>query len=137
MRFLFELGVFFSIFVCAVVLCACVFWLVGSPLELEFRASIAFSFISLAIILPSIANFWIMFRGTGGESMSERLLSGLRGFGMLICAITLFVAIATKSLSFAAGASLLVIGSILWWGTVPVELLVRQRQINSSTGTDV
>ena len=108
----------------------------GTPLQLEFRDSIAFSFISLAIVLPAIANFWIMFRGSDGESVAERLLSGVRGFGMLICAVTMFVGIASKSVPVAVGISLFVIGSVLWWGSVPAELWIRNRQRNASSGAD-
>lgn len=120
----------------AVAVCAVAFWIGGSPFQLEFRDSVAFSFVSLVFVFPAVMNLWIMFRGSDGESIAERVLSGIRGFGMLLCAVTMFAGIATKSVPFAVGGSLLAIGGLLLFGTIPVEMWVRHRQHNASSGAD-
>ena len=136
MRFLFELGIFGVIFSFAVAVCAVAFWLAGSPLQLEFRDSIAFSFVSLVFVFPAVMNLWIMLRGYDGESIAERVLSGLRGFGGLLCGVTMFAGIATKSVPFAVGASLIAFGFLLLFGTIPVEMWIRHRQYNASSSAD-
>lgn len=128
MRLVTEIALFLLIFAIAVVLCASVIWCVGAPLQIKMADSVFLSFISLAILLPSIGNFWIMFRGSDGETLAERTFAGLRGFGMLICALILFAGIASKSVPFRAGFPLFLLGSVLWWGTLPLELWLRHRK---------
>ena len=125
MRFLFDIGVIFFIFACAF-FC----------LKLEVPDSIAVASISLAIILPSIANYWAVFRKTKGDSMSERWFSGLRGFGVLIWSMTFLMAMTSRILPIAVSLCLLVFGSLLWCGADAVEVWIRQRQHNKSSGAD-
>ena len=136
MKLLFELGMFGVIFSAALAVCAGTLWVVGSPFQLEFRDSIAFSFVSLVFMFPAVVNLWVLFRGSDGESIGERVLAGIRGFGMLLCAVTIFAGIATKSVPFAAGVPFLALGFLLLFGTVPIEMWIRHRQSNASSGAD-
>lgn len=136
MRLCFEISIFLAIFGIAVLLCASVIWLAGYPLQVQFSDSIAFALILLLIVLPAIGNLWIVFRGSDAETPFERMLAGLRGFGMLLCAIVLFVVIAFKSIPIHVARTLFVIGGVLWWGSVPVELWLRHRRHRIQTRHD-
>jgi hypothetical protein len=128
-RFLFEVAVFAAIFGMALAVGACALWLAGSPLGLGFTHAMYFAWIGLVFLFPAAANIWIMFRGSGGENPVLRLLAGIRGFGMLLCAVAVAGPLVCVGAAFRPLATVFVIGSVLWWGSLPFEDRINRRRL--------
>ena len=132
MKFLFEIGLFSIILSIAVVLCAFAVWIFALPFQFKFLDSIVASVVAFTLLFPAAANFWGMVRGCDGESIGERIVSGVRGIGMLLCAVTIIAGIDSKSIPFFDGMPLLAVGFLLIFGTIPLDIWIRHRQNNGS-----
>ena len=128
MKFLFELFVFLLIASVAVLIGAGVLWLFGLPFHLEFKQSVWLAIVGLVFVLPGVANIWIMFRGGDGESPIQRVLAGIRGFGMLLIAVAgglMFVIANAKMPAVVC----LIIGAGMFFLSLPFTFWLRHREM--------
>lgn len=139
MRFLFEFAVFLVVAAAAISIGTLVFWVAGFRFGWELRDGIVASLISLFFVVPGGMNVWILLRGSGGESRGGRICAGIRGFGMLICAVGIAIPFLTLDEGFAPTLWLFAIGSVFWWGSILVEdyiALKNLNQLNSASQRD-
>lgn len=128
MRMIIEIAGFLGFLAAAVVLGGVILWLLGSPLQLGLDGSLLISLFTFVFVLPAVANIWIMFRGGDGESYLERLLAGIRGFGMILCAVAMCSIVFVKEIAFRDAAIIFGVGSLLWWGSFPLSLYLQGRR---------
>jgi hypothetical protein len=121
MRFLIEMAVFLVIGAVAVLIGALVIWILGIPFQIIPSKSAVFAMIGFCFVFPGAANIWIMMRGSDGESTGERVCAGIRGFGMLLCAVAVALPFVIANAQLKHGVILFIIASILWLGTIPFE----------------
>jgi hypothetical protein len=121
MRLLIELTMFLMIAVLAILAGALILWITGLPFNLEFKKSLAISMIGVFFVFPGAANLWIMFRGSDGPSLAQRAWPGVRGFGMLLCAVAFFIPTFADGKGLTQAVCLFIIGKVFWWGSVAVE----------------
>ncbi len=121
MRFLFEMFLFVMILSLAILAGTLLIWTAGIPLELQFGKSLYLSFIGIGFVIPGGMNVWIMSRGSDGEGLGERVCAGIRGFGMLLCAVAFLPPVMVVAAGFREGLWIFIIGCVFWWGSIPFE----------------
>lgn len=77
--------------------------------------------IGFFFVFPGAMNLWIMIRGPEGEGFGERVCAGIRSFGMLLCAVAVALPFVLADINLYHIVVLFIIGSILRWGSVPIE----------------
>ena len=121
MRLIFEITIFTIILIVATAIGALIILLTGAPLNINVSESYFLSVIGIGFVLPGTVNIFIMLRGNDGESTGERICAGIRGLGMLLCAIAFVLPMIDSSLGFKNLIWVFVVGSIFWLGSVPFE----------------
>ncbi len=105
-----------------------VLWVGGIAFHLQFGSALFSSFVLVAFVLPAALNVWIMLRGGGGETIAQRAMAGVRGFGMLLLAVGCFVSMMVEGPILHCVGVIFGSGIVLYLASILVEFYLGRRR---------